>query len=291
MTVIKVEKLSKKIKDKEILRNISFEINDGECVALIGPNGAGKTTLIDCLLGDKFMSSGQIAIQGFAPTDPRLKQLISILPQENTVVQDLKVKELLSFFKSLYPDSLSDKEIDDLLRFSDKQKNQLAGKLSGGQKRLFSFVLALIGRPEILFLDEPTAAMDTSTRQHFWEIVNQLKKNGVTIVYSSHYIEEVEHTADRILVLHKGELIRDTTPYAMRGEEQEKHFTVPLTYQEVISTLDQVQEIEIKQNALSFTTKEASQVWEALQEQGCMIEEIEVRNRTLLDSIFETTQD
>jgi len=291
MTVIKVEKLSKKIKDKEILRNISFEINDGECVALIGPNGAGKTTLIDCLLGDKFMSSGQIAIQGFAPTDPRLKQLISILPQENTVVQDLKVKELLSFFQSIYPNSLSNQEIDDLLKFSDKQKNQLAGKLSGGQKRLFSFVLALIGRPKILFLDEPTAAMDTSTRQHFWEIVNQLKKNGVTIVYSSHYIEEVEHTADRILVLHKGELIRDTTPYAMRGEEQEKHFTVPLTYQEVISTLDQIQELEIKQNALSFTTKEASQVWETLQEQGCMIEEIEVRNRTLLDSIFETTQD
>lgn len=291
MTVIKVEKLSKKIKDKEILRNISFEINDGECVALIGPNGAGKTTLIDCLLGDKFVSSGQIAIQGFAPTDPQLKQLISVLPQENAVVQSLKVKELLSFFKSLYPDSLSDKEIDDLLRFSDKQKNQLAGKLSGGQKRLFSFVLTLIGRPKILFLDEPTAAMDTSTRQHFWEIVNQLKKNGVTIVYSSHYIEEVEHTADRILVLHKGELIRDTTPYAMRGEEQEKHFTVPLTYQDFVSTLNMVQEIEIKQNALSFTTKEASQVWEALQEQGCTIEEIEVRNRTLLDSIFETTQD
>ena len=291
MTVIKVEKLSKKIKDKEILRNISFEINDGECVALIGPNGAGKTTLIDCLLGDKFVSSGQIAIQGFAPTDPRLKQLISILPQENTVVQDLKVKELLSFFQSIYPNSLSNQEIDDLLRFSDKQKNQLAGKLSGGQKRLFSFVLALIGRPKILFLDEPTAAMDTSTRQHFWEIVNQLKKNGVTIVYSSHYIEEVEHTADRILVLHKGELIRDTTPYAMRGEEQEKHFTVPLTYQEVISTLDQIQGLEIKQNALSFTTKEASQVWKELQDQGCTIEEIEVRNRTLLDSIFETTQD
>ena len=291
MTVIKVEKLSKKIKDKEILRNISFEIDDGECVALIGPNGAGKTTLIDCLLGDKFMSSGQIAIQGFAPTDPRLKQLISVLPQENAVVQSLKVKELLSFFKSLYSDSLSDKEIDDLLRFSDKQKNQLAGKLSGGQKRLFSFVLILIGRPKILFLDEPTAAMDTSTRQHFWEIVNQLKKNGVTIVYSSHYIEEVEHTADRILVLHKGELIRDTTPYAMRGEEQEKHFTVPITYQEFVSTLTMVQELEIKQNALSFTTKEASQVWKALQEQGCTIEEIEVRNRTLLDSIFETTQD
>ena len=291
MTVIKVEKLSKKIKDKEILRNISFEINDGECVALIGPNGAGKTTLIDCLLGDKFVSSGQIAIQGFAPTDPRLKQLISILPQENTVVQDLKVKELLSFFQSIYPNCLSNQEIDDLLHFTDKQKNQLASKLSGGQKRLFSFVLSLIGRPKILFLDEPTSAMDTSTRQHFWEIVNQLKQQGVTIVYSSHYIEEVEHTADRILVLHKGELIRDTTPYAMRSEEQEKHFTLPLTYQSVLEKLDNVTDLEIKQKALSFATRDAGQVWQVLQEHGCTIEEIEVRNRTLLDSIFETTQE
>lgn len=291
MTVIKVEKLNKKIKDKEILQDISFEIHDGECVALIGPNGAGKTTLIDCLLGDKFMSSGQIAIQGFAPTDPRLKQLVSVLPQENAVAQDLKVKELLAFFQSLYSNSLSDQEIDELLRFSDKQKNQLASKLSGGQKRLFSFALTLIGRPKILFLDEPTAGMDTSTRQHFWEIVDQLKKNAVTIVYSSHYIEEVEHTADRILVLHKGKLIRDTTPYAMRSEEQEKHFTVPLIYQRLIEKLSNVKDVESKQNALSFTTKEASQVWGALQERGCSIEEIEVRNRTLLDSIFETTQD
>ena len=201
------------------------------------------------------MSSGQIAIQGFAPTDPRLKQLISILPQENTVVQDLKVKELLSFFQSIYPNSLSNQEIDDLLRFSDKQKNQLAGKLSGGQKRLFSFVLSLIGRPKILFFGRTNCChgyLDTSA---FLGNCQSVKENGVTIVYSSHYIEEVEHTADRILVLHKGELIRDTTPYAMRGEEQEKHFTVPLTYQEVISTLDQIQGLEIKQNALPSQPK------------------------------------
>ena len=207
------------------------------------------------------------------------------------MVGDLKVKELLSFFRSVYPNSLSEKEIDALLGFSDKQKNQLAGKLSGGQKRLFSFILALIGRPKILFLDEPTSAMDTSTRQHFWEIVDQLKKQGVTIVYSSHYIEEVEHTADRILVLHKGELIRDTTPYAMRKEEQAKHFTLPLSYKEIVKNIAGVTEIEIKQKALSFATKDASRVWQILQEHGCMIEEIEVRNRTLLDSIFETTQE
>ena len=195
MKLIEVKKLSKSIRGKEILRHISFDIEEGDCVALIGPNGAGKTTLMDCLLGDKFLTSGQALVQGLKQTDNRLKEMVAILPQENTVVGDLKVKELLSFFRSIYPNSLSEEEIDALLGFSDKQKNQLASKLSGGQKRLFSFILALIGRPKILFLDEPTSAMDTSTRQHFWEIVDQLKKQGVTIVYSSHYIEEVEHTA------------------------------------------------------------------------------------------------
>ena len=291
MKLIEVKKLSKSIRGKEILSHISFDIEEGDCVALIGPNGAGKTTLMDCLLGDKFMTSGQALIQGLKPTDNRLKEMVAILPQENTVVGDLKVKELLAFFRSIYSNSLSEEEIDALLGFSDKQKNQLASKLSGGQKRLFSFILALIGRPKILFLDEPTSAMDTSTRQHFWEIVDQLKKQGVTIVYSSHYIEEVEHTADRILVLHKGELIRDTTPYAMRKEEQEKHFTLPLSYKEIVEKIAGVKEIEIKQKALSFAAKDASQVWQILQEHGCTIKEIEVRNRTLLDSIFETTQE
>ncbi|VUX00189.1 putative ABC transporter ATP-binding protein YbhF [Streptococcus constellatus] len=291
MNLIEVNHLSKEIRGKEILKDISFTINDGECVALIGLNGAGKTTLMDCLLGDKFLTSGQARVQGLKPTDDQLKQVVAILPQENTVVEDLKVKELLNFFQNIYPNSLTNQEIDALLKFTDKQKEQLASKLSGGQKRLFSFILALIGRPKILFLDEPTSAMDTSTRQHFWEIVNELKKKGVTIIYSSHYIEEVEHTADRILVLHKGELIRDTTPYAMRSEEQEKHFTIPLSYQAILEQLPEVTDIEVKQNALSFATQGATSVWKALQEAGCTIEEIEVRNRTLLDSIFETTQE
>ncbi|MTV72088.1 ATP-binding cassette domain-containing protein, partial [Streptococcus pneumoniae] len=95
MTVVKVEKLSKKIKDKEILRNISFEINDGECVALIGPNGAGQTTLLDCLLGDKMVTIGQVSIQGLPVTSSKLDYTRAYLPQENVIVQKLKVKELI----------------------------------------------------------------------------------------------------------------------------------------------------------------------------------------------------
>ncbi len=290
MTVVKVEKLSKKIKDKEILRNISFEINDGECVALIGPNGAGKTTLLDCLLGDKLVTSGQVYIQGLPVTSSQLDYIRGYLPQENVIVQKLKVKELIAFFQSIYPNPLSNQEIDQLLQFDQQQKEQFAEKLSGGQKRLFSFVLTLIGRLKLVFLDEPTSAMDTSTRQRFWEIIQELKAQGVTILYSSHYIEEVEHTADWILVLNKGELIRDTTPLAMRSEEIEKHFILPLAYKEVVEKSVLVERWVQKQDALQVVTREADAFWERLVQAGCRIQEIEVNNRSLLDTIFEETQ-
>lgn len=290
MTVVKVEKLSKKIKDKEILRNISFEINDGECFALIGPNGAGKTTLLDCLLGDKLVTSGQVYIQGLPVTSSQLDYIRGYLPQENVIVQKLKVKELIAFFQSIYPNPLSNQEIDQLLQFDQQQKEQFAEKLSGGQKRLFSFVLTLIGRLKLVFLDEPTSAMDTSTRQRFWEIIQELKAQGVTILYSSHYIEEVEHTADRILVLNKGELIRDTTPLAMRSEEIEKHFILPLAYKEVVEKSVLVERWVQKQDALQVVTREADAFWERLVQAGCRIQEIEVNNRSLLDTIFEETQ-
>ncbi|HEU3121659.1 TPA: ABC transporter ATP-binding protein [Streptococcus pneumoniae] len=290
MNMIKVESLNKNIKGKAILKGISFEVAEGECVALIGPNGAGKTTLLDCLLGDKLVTSGQVSIQGLSVTSSQLDYIRGYLPQENVIVQKLKIKELIAFFQRIYPNSLSDQEIDQLLQFDQQQKEQFAEKLSGGQKRLFSFVLTLIGRPKLVFLDEPTAAMDTSTRQRFWEIVRDLKAQGVTILYSSHYIEEVEHTADRILVLNKGELIRDTTPLAMRSEGIEKHFILPLAYKEVIEQSNLVENWSQKQDALQVVTREADAFWELLVQAGCGIQEIEVNNRSLLDTIFEETQ-
>ncbi|EMZ9486233.1 TPA: ABC transporter ATP-binding protein [Streptococcus pneumoniae] len=290
MNMIKVESLNKNIKGKAILKGISFEVAEGECVALIGPNGAGKTTLLDCLLGDKLVTSGQVSIQGLSVTSSQLDYIRGYLPQENVIVQKLKVKELIAFFQRIYPNSLSDQEIDQLLQFDQQQKEQFAEKLSGGQRRLFSFVLTLIGRPKLVFLDEPTAAMDTSTRQRFWEIVRDLKAQGVTILYSSHYIEEVEHTADRILVLNKGELIRDTTPLAMRSEGIEKHFILPLAYKEVIEQSNLVENWSQKQDALQVVTREADAFWELLAQAGCRMQEIEVNNRSLLNTIFEETQ-
>ena len=289
--VIEIKNINKQINKKRILNNISFDIFEGDCVALIGPNGAGKTTLMNCLLGNKFIDSGSIKINNLQPTNNKLKKSVNVLPQENVVPQKLKVKELIDFVKKLYKDHLSDEEIDNLLRFANKLKETFASKLSVGQRRLLSFVLSLIGKPSILFLDEPTAGMDTSTRIRFWEIVNTLKNDGLTIIYSSHYIEEVEHTADRILVLNKGELIRDTTPHAMRAEEVEKFFTLPIKYLEVIENNPEIYNLEIKRDSFNFLTKKTDLIWNTLQKSGCTLNDLEIQNRTLLDSIFNTTKE
>ena len=289
--VIEIKNINKQINKKRILNNISFDIFKGDCVALIGPNGAGKTTLMNCLLGNKFIDSGSIKINDLQPTNNKLKKSVNVLPQENVVPQKLKVKELIDFVKKLYKDHLSDEEIDNLLKFDSKLKETFASKLSGGQRRLLSFVLSLIGKPSILFLDEPTAGMDTSTRIRFWEIVNTLKNDGLTIIYSSHYIEEVEHTADRILVLNKGELIRDTTPHAMRAEEVEKFFTLPIKFLEVIENNPEIYNLEIKRDSFNFLTKKTDLIWNTLQKSGCTLNDLEIQNRTLLDSIFNTTKE
>ena len=289
--VIEIKNINKQINKKRILNNISFDVFEGDCVALIGPNGAGKTTLMNCLLGNKFVDSGSIKINNLQPTNNKLKKSVNVLPQENVVPQKLKVKELIDFVKKLYKDHLSDEEIDNLLRFDNKLKETFASKLSGGQRRLLSFVLSLIGKPSILFLDEPTAGMDTSTRIRFWEIVNTLKNDGLTIIYSSHYIEEVEHTADRILVLNKGELIRDTTPHAMRAEEVEKFFTLPIKFLEVIENNSEIYNLEIKRDSFNFLTKKTDLIWNTLQKSGCTLNDLEIQNRTLLDSIFNTTKE
>ena len=289
--IIEVKNITKTIKGKNILNDISFEVNSGECIALIGPNGAGKTTLMNCLLGNKFINSGSIKINSLIPGNQKLKEFLNILPQENVVPEKLKVKELLNFIQKLYKNPLTNEEIDELLRFDDSQKDNFASKLSGGQKRLLSFIITLIGRPKLIFLDEPTAGMDTSTRIRFWEIVNNLKNKGLTIIYSSHYIEEVEHTADRILVLNKGKLIRDTTPHAMRAEEIEKYFTLPIKYLDLLKDSDIINNLEIKTDNINFLTKQPDEIWNILQQAGCTFKEIEIQNRTLLDSIFITTKD
>lgn len=288
--MIRVENLIYQIKDKKILDDISFRVESGQCLALIGKNGAGKTSLMSCLLGDK-KALGTMRIFNQVPTSAENKKRIAVLPQDNVIPTDLKVCELLAFFRKIHQNALSSDAIDEILQFSDQQKNQLAKDLSGGQRRFLAFVLCLIGQPQLLLLDEPTAGMDTGTRQRFWEIINQLKQKGVTIIYSSHYIEEVEHTADRILVLHKGRLLCDTTPYAMRNEEAEKEVTLSKDFLPLVEKLPHIFALDLKLDTLSFKTKEIEKVWEILQREGCSIADMELQNKTLLNTLFDKTKE
>ncbi|MGT2636563.1 ABC transporter ATP-binding protein [Streptococcus ratti] len=289
-TVIKVSQLTKNFKDKKVLKNLSFEVNEGDCLALIGPNGSGKTTLFNCLLGDYLPTTGKVNVLGQAVQALQLRSKVGILFQENQTEQKMKVSELLDFQKAIYPNPLTDKDIDDLLQFTDQQKCQFAEKLSGGQRRLLAFVQVLVGQPDILILDEPTAGMDTSTRKRFWEIIAELKKAGKTIIYSSHYIEEVEHTADRILVLHEGKLLRDTTPYLLRSEEKEKVFTLPADYLFAVEE-QEIQGLTIKTDTISFSSKQPQLIWDLISEAKCPIEDIEMTNRTLLNTIFDMAKE
>ena len=283
-----VKELTKKYDGKAVVDGVSFDIPKRSVISMIGPNGAGKSTLMSCILGDKKHSSGQVLIEGKAG---KAKNQIAVLLQENTIPNSLKVSELIAFFQTISDNSLTNQEVQELLQFKEDQYQQFADKLSGGQRRLLAFVLCLIDKPKILFLDEPTAGMDTSTRQRFWEIVNDLKKAGTTILYSSHYIEEVEHTADRILVLHQGKLIRDTTPYAMRHEEKEKQVTLPSSFVSIVHGLSDIYEITEKRDVISFMTKDIDKIWKCLEDLGCGISDIEIQNKTLLDSLFDSTRE
>lgn len=288
--VIRVEQLKKTIKGKVVLKNIRFDVFSGECVALIGQNGAGKTSLLACLIGDWLADSGKINVNGLSPRSKALRGRVAVLSQENTIPGHLKVVELIAFFRSIAEAPLSQESIKRYLAFEEESYCQLTGKLSGGQKRLLAFVLCLIGKPDILVLDEPTAGMDTSTRQRFWEIIDQLKVQGVTILYSSHYIEEVEHTADRILVLQKGSLVRDTTPFDMRYQEKIHQITLPLTYLDVIKNRQEIYDLRIKKDCFDCKTRQLESLWRELQE-VIPITAIEIQHKTLLDTLFEVGEE
>lgn len=288
--LVSVSDISKTIKGKQVLDAISFEITRGECVALIGQNGAGKSSLLKCIIGDWNVNKGSIVIQQLSPTNGQLKGKIAVLAQENTIPINLKVRELITFFRSVASHPLSIDKVSSYLGFDPEQYDDLAGKLSGGQRRLLAFILCLIGQPEILILDEPTAGMDTATRKRFWEIIGELKEQGVSILYSSHYIEEVEHTADRILVLHKGRLIRDTTPYEMRYQE-DKQVTLPLSFLDEIQRRQDCYDLLLKKDCFQFRTKNLVVIWDQLYKEGLAITDIEIQNKTLLDTLFETTKE
>ena len=210
MNIITINNVCKNYKSKKALENVSLSIKQGELFGLLGVNGAGKTTLIKILCGLTRKTSGTITINNFSLDEEidKIKEIIDISPQETSVANNLTVKENLEFFANIYNnnDVKTINEIIDIFNLNEVL-NQRAKTLSGGYKRRLSIAIALISKPKILFLDEPTLGLDVFARRELWNIIKKLQKN-ITIILTSHYLEEIENLCDRVAILSNGKLLK-----------------------------------------------------------------------------------
>ena len=210
--IISVQNLTKKYSNEFIaIKNLSLDIYEGEIIALLGPNGAGKTTLISTICGLSSITSGSIKVKGLDVIEDyrKTRAIIGLVPQELSLEPFEKVINSIKFSRRLFGKKNDDDFIDDLLKklhLFDK-KNEIIKSLSGGMKRRVLIAKALSHNPKILFLDEPTAGVDVELRKDMWSIIKELKKDGVTIILTTHYIEEAEMIADRIGIINNGELL------------------------------------------------------------------------------------
>ena len=210
--MLSITGLSKRYNDGKVaLENVSFDVKEGEILALLGPNGAGKTTLISAVCGLVVPTAGQVTVGGFdTRSDYRLaRSLIGLVPQEIALEPFEKVINTVRFSRGLFGKSPNDDQIEIVLRqlsLWDKKDSKIL-QLSGGMKRRVLIAKALAHEPRVLFLDEPSAGVDVELRRDMWKLVSDLKSQGVTIILTTHYIEEAEAIADRVGVISKGKLI------------------------------------------------------------------------------------
>ncbi|MEN3966863.1 ABC transporter ATP-binding protein [Mammaliicoccus sciuri] len=286
MIVIDVQNVTKIYNQKKVVSDVFFQINEGECTALIGPNGAGKSTLIDMIIGDRHPNDGKI----ISDNQQLDKKRMGILFQTTAFPDVMKVKELFYLFKSFYKDTISIKTFKEITRFDNDKLEQFAAKLSGGERRILDFTLSIIGKPDFVILDEPTSAMDTEMRKHFWKVIEEMKQEGKTIFYTSHYIEEVERMADRVVVLNKGELVMDSTPRAIRHSENKTMIQIPLAKKEVVNILKNVS-VEASKDMLIITTEDVNPVIKAFIDYGIDFNEVEIIKESLMDTIFSKNEE
>ena len=230
---ISINNLSKIYSNKfHALNNINLDIKKGEIFALLGPNGAGKTTLINIICGIVSPTTGKITVNNFdiISNYKKARSLIGIVPQELTLEAFETVFDNVSYSRGLYGKSSNPQYIESLLKelsLWDKKSNRLR-ELSGGMKRRILIAKALSHEPKILFLDEPTASVDVELRKDMWEVVKKLKSKGVTIILTTHYIEEAEEIADRVGIINKGKIILVDEKYELIKKMGQKKLIIDL---------------------------------------------------------------
>lgn len=228
--ILVVKNLKKSYGKREVVKGISFEVQEGEVFGILGPNGAGKTTTLEMIEALRPIDSGEVTVDGIdVDKEPaKVKQIIGIQLQSSSFYDRLTLVEQLKMFASFYGAKINPMELLKEVELTDKAKSSVE-KLSGGQKQRFSIASALVNKPRVLFLDEPTTGLDPQARRHLWELIQQIKKKGITVMLTTHYMEEAELLCDRVAIMDNGKIITIDTPKALikqllgRGFTKEQH--------------------------------------------------------------------
>jgi len=237
------------------LDQLSLSLYPGEVVALLGPNGAGKTTAVRLLLGLISASAGSVRVFGRDPRDADARVRTGAMLQVTRVPEMLRVREHIDLFRSYYPEPLSVSEIVRIAKLEGLE-DRMFGKLSGGQKQRVLFGLALCGNPDLLFLDEPTVGMDIESRRGLWDQVRALSAAGKTVLLTTHYLEEADLLASRIIVMNKGKIVCEGTPAEIKHRVSGRRIRcITQLDPEFISTLPTVSDAQQDREAIVITAE------------------------------------
>jgi ABC-2 type transport system ATP-binding protein len=217
---IRVVGLQKSYGQVEAVRDISFEVTEGECLALLGPNGAGKTTTVEILEGFRPRSAGEVEVLGMDPENAGrdFRERIGIVLQSSGLDRNLSVRETIGLYRGYYPHPRDAEEIIELVGLTEKRDARVKA-LSGGQRRRLDLALGIVGDPDLIFLDEPTTGFDPSARRRSWELVDSLRSLGKTILLTTHYMDEAQNLADRVAVLAGGRIVAEGSPETLGGRD------------------------------------------------------------------------
>ena len=283
--------VSKRFGSIVALDGIDLQVQPGELLAVLGPNGAGKSTAISLLLGLQQPDAGTARLFGQSPLMLKSRRGIGVMMQEVTLAPELRVHEQIELVASYYPDSLSPESAMATTHTTSLGKRPY-GKLSNGQKRQVQFAMALVGRPKLLFLDEPTVGLDLPSREMMWAMLRELVHGGCSIVLTTHYLEEAEALADRVVVLARGRAIAAGTVNELRALVGRKHIKCATSLApELVAAWPGVQTVTRDRGRLQITAIDADVVIKKLVAADFDFHELEVHTAGLAEAFTELTQE
>jgi ABC-2 type transport system ATP-binding protein len=288
--VAQLQGASKSYGEIQALRNVDFSLRAGELLALLGPNGAGKTTVVKLLLGLARPSHGTVEVFGGSPTEPTIRMRVGAMLQVARVPETLRVREHIDLFRSYYPQPLSVPETLTAAGLAEI-KDRLFGDLSGGQRQRVLFALALCGDPDLLFLDEPTVGLDVESRRGLWEQIRNLVARGKTVLLTTHYLEEADALADRVVVLNQGSVIAEGTPIQIKAHAAGRRIRcVSRLALDELRGLPDVISVRQDREAIEIRTAEPESVLRALLARDSELSGIEVTSAGLEDAFLALTR-